>query len=93
MTDIKLTRREWDALGSLLLPPKLGGKTTLGPKMAAKLQALGLVEPAEWKIYGIGSSPIDCIPITIKGWRLTMRGNIRYCEWASEQVSDEELDS
>jgi hypothetical protein len=72
MADIKLTRREWDELGSLLLPPELGGKTTLGPKMAAKLQSLDLVEPFERQIFGRGSSPIDRISLAVKGWQMTV---------------------
>jgi len=29
-------------------------------------------------------------PVTVKGWSLTHRGRITYCDWASKQPSSEE---
>lgn len=86
MADLpKLTRRQWDALGSLLLPPKLGGKINLGPKMGASLQSHGLVERfEEMRAFNDGLPPMR-----IRGWRLTMAGNIAYCLWVGEQDAED----
>jgi hypothetical protein len=83
----KLTRRKWNALGTLLLPPSMGGKITLGPKTGPKLRDLGLVEEFETKLTGDGPAWMQ---ITIRGWRLTSRGHVLYCEWASAHLADKD---
>jgi len=83
----RLTRREWDALGSLLLPVTLGGKITLGQKVAQKLESLGLVEPFEQEIPASMADP-PWMRIKIKGYGMTPRGHRLYCEWASTQIGD-----
>ena len=40
----RLTAREWDALGKLMMPIEAGGSRSLGPKLGPKLVALGYAE-------------------------------------------------
>ncbi len=80
----RLTKRQWDALGSLLLPVTLGGKITLGPKMAQKLESHGLVEPFEQEIPAAMTDP-PWVRVRIKGYQMTSRGHRLYCQWASQQ--------
>lgn len=75
----KLTELDWDALGWLMLPPELGVRITLGKRQAEKLLALGFVEPFEETIYGRGSTAIDRIGVRVKGYRMTLLGNLAYC--------------
>lgn len=85
-----MTRKEWEALGKLLLPLNMGGSRHLGPKMAEKLLSLGYVQPSEDRIYGNGDSPIDRIPVIVKGYEMTFAGNAAYCAWADTQpVADD----
>jgi hypothetical protein len=85
----RLSRREWEALGALMLPRDLGGKSTLGQKTAAKLEALGYVERYEKRIGGKGNSVIDRIPVVIRGWQMTISGNLAYCTWAAAHCEGE----
>ena len=87
----RLSKRDWDALGSLMLPIQLGGKRKLGPKCAERLLAHGYVEPCEERIFGSGHSPLDRIPVVIKGYRMTLAGNLAYCLWADENCTDTEV--
>ncbi|HEY5746657.1 MAG TPA: hypothetical protein VIU12_11310, partial [Chryseolinea sp.] len=73
----RLTKREWDSLGRLLLPVTLGGKITLGPKIAGKLESLDLVEPFEQEIPASRPSP-PWMRVKIQGYRMTPRGHRLY---------------
>jgi hypothetical protein len=86
-----LAKHEWEALGKLLIPRSLGGSTTLGPNLAVKFTALGLV------VYYSESLPRrpDDPPwlrmrIKVTGYRLTQRGQLLYSAWADEQPIDPE---
>jgi hypothetical protein len=84
----RLTKREWDALGSLLLPISLGGKIKLGPKTAIKLESLGLVEPFEQTLPPGPNDP-SWLRVKINGWRMTPWGHFIYCRWASQNTEGE----
>lgn len=87
----KLSKREWETMGKLLIPPSLGGSTTLGPKTAVKLVALGLVEHYSEPVPARPSDPPWLrMRIMVTGYRLTPRGQLLYCEWADKQPIEQE---
>lgn len=86
-----LRKREWDALGGLLLPPSMGGKISLGPKTGPKLKALGLVEEFDLTIPAKSGQPA-WMAIKIRAWQMTALGYRVYCEWSSRQKIDDEWD-
>ena len=86
MSDLlRLSKREWDALGRLMMPPEYGGKFTVAPKIAAKLLDLGFIRPEERRFYGSGNGAIDHIPVVVTGYSQTLAGNMAFCEWAARQ--------
>jgi hypothetical protein len=72
----RLTKRDFDLLGRVFAA-EIGGSlpAQVGKSRAvASLHERGLIEPMA-KIFGRGP-----LPVTVKGWNLTQRGRIIYCE-------------
>lgn len=93
MSDLpKLSRREWNYLGTLLIPLTMGGKVSLGPKTAKKFKELGLVQESEYVIEPRPGDPA-WTRIRIQGWALTPYGNYVYCTWASTQPIEDNDES
>lgn len=78
----RLFDREID--GALLSPGLAGYPRRLGPKVAAELEARGLAMPLTVTVpmATMGS-------LVVAGHVLTHAGRFAYCEWASEQCSEE----
>lgn len=53
-------------------------------KVYIDLVEMELIQPYE-RTFGIGWSAVTC-----KGYALTLRGHIVYCEWAAKQVEPED---
>jgi hypothetical protein len=82
---MKLSKREWERMGPLLLPLGMGGSRRLPPKLATKALLLGLIEPCKERFYGSGKGAIDRIPVIVTGHQFTTMGHAQYCEWAAQQ--------
>jgi hypothetical protein len=86
---LKLSKREWNILGTLFVPVEFGGKRRLGPKTALKFVNLGLVEWFEEMLPPERGQPA-WLAVKISGYRLTHMGNYYYCRWAGTQPVDPE---
>jgi hypothetical protein len=73
----RLSRKQWEALGSLMIPTP-SGINQLHPATAAKLIGLGLVEEREILLRGR-------FPMRVKTHHQTIAGNLAYCQWAAKQ--------
>ncbi len=78
-----MTPKQYDALGSLLLPGTgpHGLKSQLHKATAKRFIDAGLVVEREVTLPGR-------FPVTIKQHDLTMLGNITYCDWAAKQPGE-----
>lgn len=73
--DAKILERMFDAEFQIRLPCQLKSKHL------ERLASEGLIERMEVTLPGR-------FPVRISGWKLTLKGNYAYCEWAAEQYNE-----
>lgn len=77
-----LPQRQFEALSSIAFG---GDGEGYHPKTLEALKNKGLVEPYENKIYGIGNSPIDRIPLVVIAYYMPIAEHIQFCQWCADQ--------
>ena len=80
---MSLTRKQWEALGSLGLPREIGGRLQVHPATAKKLLALGYITERQREERDRRGK------FTWTEHVQTVAGNMAWCAWAAKQKGDE----
>jgi len=83
----KLTKPQLDVLGKI----SIGFDEGHNQKTLAVLEKLGMIVGEDQEILGLGSSPLDRIPLVVRRFQMPIHVHIAWCSWCEATITDEEL--